>query len=334
MSAPRRRDRRTPPSSERGSGRSASEQGRGTARNPRPRPRADGGTGQGVAGTGRARPSSGDRGPREGTRPPAATASGSGPGRPPRPSAVEGPTPRIRLRFGRLGLVAGGAALALGIALGGKALVSALVNGEESAPGRTAPPTPTSAAQIVDCSSANLEIVVELSRTTYTVGDAVPVTVTLTHRGRDCLVDGSDAGRQVVIASGEDRVWSSADCPSSVRTLLMAGDDTDRTVVTWGGGRSAEGCAADLPGVEPGDYTVSAVVPGAEDLTSEVAAFTLVAPPPAPVEDPAEPGEAGAEDAQAPVVDPNAPVDPAADPGSGEQPVSDPNAVPDPGTAP
>lgn len=189
----------------------------------------------------------------------------------------------------------------VGVVLGGRALVAASTGEEPAVAGRTAPPSPTAtvAGPIFDCAAANLALRVELPRDEFVIGESIPITVVLEHQGRSCLVDGSDAGRQVVVTSGADRIWSSADCPSGERSLLLASDDVDTSVVTWTGGRSTQGCPADLPAPGPGTYTVAVTVPGAGAVSSEPVSFTLVAPP-APSVPPAPPVD--------PVpVDPNAP---------------------------
>ncbi len=123
----------------------------------------------------------------------------------------------------------------------------------------------------------------------YEPGRAVQLDVTVRQSGgRPCLVDGSDAGRQVLVYSGDELVWSSAHCGSTERLLLMStGDEDPSRLVRWDRHRSVEGCAPDQPEVDPGTYTAVVSIAGVDGATSEPVTFTLLAPP-APTPDPAE----------------------------------------------
>jgi hypothetical protein len=80
-------------------------------------------------------------------------------------------------------------------------------------------------------------------------------------------VDAGLANQALVITSGADRIWSSADCPSEAsgeRLLLMAPGAAEAMPVAWPRVRSAEGCAGDLPEPRPGTYTAVAVVAGVQ----------------------------------------------------------------------
>ncbi|NLI17919.1 MAG: hypothetical protein GX427_03800 [Actinomycetales bacterium] len=127
----------------------------------------------------------------------------------------------------------------------------------------SATPTGPSTAQPVACDPAALEWALALdggaagSRVTFTLdvvnGSAV-----------SCLVD---AGPSLVltVVSGEDRIWSNADCSGGeeVRLLLGPGDATQRAVV-WNGQRSVPGCGAVDSPVLPGTYQVGLAYAGSE----------------------------------------------------------------------
>ncbi|TGO05730.1 hypothetical protein [Serinibacter arcticus] len=75
-----------------------------------------------------------------------------------------------------------------------------------------------------------------------------------------CLVNlGSDA-TTIEILSGDDLVWTSAQCAyaPSERRLLLGEDATDAQAVTWAGTRSAQGCTGGQPVAEAGTYRVVA----------------------------------------------------------------------------
>ena len=75
-----------------------------------------------------------------------------------------------------------------------------------------------------------------------------------------CLVDlGSDA-TTIEISSGDDVVWTSAQCAytPSERRLLLGEGATDTQAVTWAGSRSAPGCTGGQPVAEAGTYRIVA----------------------------------------------------------------------------
>lgn len=97
------------------------------------------------------------------------------------------------------------------------------------------------------------------------------LTATVTNVGDlPCTVDAGDATREVVVTSGEDRVWSTKDCAteeSASRQLLLGAGAADSVPVEWPRVRSAEGCPADLPVLEVGTYQAVATLGGTSSQT-------------------------------------------------------------------
>jgi hypothetical protein len=198
----------------------------------------------------------------------------------------------------------------------------------EPGAGRAAPPTPEPLGPPRDCGAGALELTVTPAEAEFTVDEAVELQVTMRHVGaRPCLVDGSDAGRPVLVHAGDELVWSSAHCASQERPLLMGRGDEVSATVRWDRHRSVEGCAADQPEVAPGTFTVVVGVAGVEGSSSEPATFTVLDPTPPPPPAPTAPeGETTVPEGEtAP------PADPAAEPPAGEQPEGGTAPV-DPGT--
>lgn len=145
-------------------------------------------------------------------------------------------------------------------------------------------PTPTTAAEappapesgVADCQPAQLALAVTPGAEAFPAGVDPTFEVAVTNSGPEpCLVDAGDAQREIVITSGEDRVWSSRDClPAEVepRTLLLAGGQSDVTQLAWPRERSAAGCAGGLPTPGAGTYSVTVSVAGA---ASPAAVFGL-----------------------------------------------------------
>ncbi|OJX97721.1 MAG: hypothetical protein BGO96_12320 [Micrococcales bacterium 73-15] len=91
-------------------------------------------------------------------------------------------------------------------------------------------------------------------------GDSVTaaIEVTVPAEAEPCLVDlGADA-LIVAVYSGEDQLWSSAECPfdPASRRLLLPAGGTDDASVTWNGHRSSGGCGTDGDIAAPGTYRV------------------------------------------------------------------------------
>jgi hypothetical protein len=110
-------------------------------------------------------------------------------------------------------------------------------------------------------------------------GSDVQITLTLnTLESAACNWEVSAESVVVRLTSGEDRVWSSQDCPAAVETEPVAVfKDLDTEVeVTWPGRRSDEECSRTTGWAEPGYYHVAAAALGAEPTDTQ---FELQAPP-------------------------------------------------------
>lgn len=176
------------------------------------------------------------------------------------------------------------AALVVALVLLGQVVVRAvqpmLAGDAEPGTERSAPPTPEAVGPPQDCDARSLRLSLAPSKDRFTQNEAVELAVTMRHVGaRPCLVDGSDAVRQVVVSSGDDVVWSSAHCASGENLLLMSRGDEVSSTVRWDLHGSVEGCEPDQPAVEPGEYTAVVRIAGVEDATSEPVSFTLLGPP-------------------------------------------------------
>ncbi|OLT54243.1 hypothetical protein [Cellulosimicrobium sp. CUA-896] len=190
------------------------------------------------------------------------------------------------------------AALVTGLVLLGRVVVRAvqpMVGADDVSTGRAAPPTPEPLGPPRDCGAGALELTLAPSDPEFTVDEAVELHVTMRHVGaRPCLVDGSDAGRPVLVRAGDEVVWSSAHCATQERPLLMSRGDEVSATVRWDRRRSVEGCAPDQPEAGYGTFTAVVGLAGVDGATSAPATFTVLDPnPPAPPAEPAEPAEPG-----------------------------------------
>ena len=205
------------------------------------------------------------------------------PGRGPRPARpAPPPRPPARVFWIRRFVVLG---LPLLLVVG---LVVWLTSRGDDAPA-AAPPTsqapaaPTAQATpepdepgVPQCAPEQLALTITPGAEAFPAGTDPAFEVAVTNSGTEpCLVDVGDAQREVVITSGEDRVWSSRDCtPADApeRVLLLAGGQSDVTQLPWPRQRSAQGCAEGLPAPGAGTYSVTVQVGGA---SSPAAVFGL-----------------------------------------------------------
>lgn len=173
--------------------------------------------------------------------------------------------------------------IVIAVAIGLIALLWAFFarDGKSSSSGqRTVAPTSstTSApAGVGNCAAASLQLTLTASAQAYAAGQTPSFTLTATNTSKAaCTLTMSDPSRQVVITSGSDRVWSSADCPAtappaSPLVLVGAGVNVSATL-TWDRSRSAQGCAAGLATPRSGTYKAAASLLGAN---SDAVIFAL-----------------------------------------------------------
>ena len=128
----------------------------------------------------------------------------------------------------------------------------------------------------VDCTAAEVQLAVVSDATQYASGANPVLKVSVTNGGaRPCTVDAGDAARELVVSSGNDRIWSTKDCAggeTASRQLLLDAGARDSVDIPWARVRSAEGCPANLPAPRTGTYQVAVTLLGAG---SAPAVFTL-----------------------------------------------------------
>jgi hypothetical protein len=89
-----------------------------------------------------------------------------------------------------------------------------------------------------------------------------------------CKRDVGAAMNELVITSGDTRVWSSDDCNTAgtAQVATLQPGQSYSVSVTWLGRLSAKGCPADQPLAQKGSYKL---VGRNGDITSEPAVFAL-----------------------------------------------------------
>jgi len=157
-----------------------------------------------------------------------------------------------------------------------------LARGGKSSSGRQAGPTSspsTSAAPSggAGCVAASLQVTLTGSAQAYAASEMPSFTLTAVNTSKTaCTLTMSDASRQLVITSGSDRIWSSADCPATAPPatplLLLAAGDKGTATIAWDRTRSAQGCPAGLAAPRSGTYKAAGSLLGAN---SDAVVFTL-----------------------------------------------------------
>jgi hypothetical protein len=134
-------------------------------------------------------------------------------------------------------------------------------------------PSPTRAAGPVACRDSALRLTTASDASTYPAGTSPRFTVTV--KNVSAVTCRRDLGPlEVVVKSGEDRIWASTDCaPKATSAVQGLGPGGSlETTKTWDGKRSRPGCTGTRTAVRPGTYTVRATI---GTLTSTVTVFRV-----------------------------------------------------------
>lgn len=150
-------------------------------------------------------------------------------------------------------------------------------------PAATAPAKPSTAppavlAEPTGPCSVDEVTVAPSAVSTRTAGGRVPLVVELTGIRPACTFVVSSRSVAVRLNSGHDRIWSSQDCPASIRpqTVVVRSAVPAKVVVHWSGRRSDEDCSRSTDWALPGFYKVTSAAIGSEAADTR---FQLVSPP-------------------------------------------------------
>lgn len=124
-------------------------------------------------------------------------------------------------------------------------------------------------ANPVACVPDAVSLELGLAATEVEAGSQVEVPVSVTNTGQvPCLLDIGNQSLELVVSSGDDTVWTTAQCPAGKdeRQVLLASGAVEETTITWSGRRSASDCPNDTHKARPGTYRVqvSIAVDGTE----------------------------------------------------------------------
>jgi hypothetical protein len=82
------------------------------------------------------------------------------------------------------------------------------------------------------------------------------------------------------LTSGDDRIWSTQDCPAAVprQSVVVRSELTSTIRVTWNGQRSDGSCSRTTAWAQPGYYHVQAAALGAEPSATQFRLANAVRP--------------------------------------------------------
>lgn len=120
---------------------------------------------------------------------------------------------------------------------------------------------------VSDCDATTLAVAMTATAESFGPGQSPSFSVSITNNGSEsCLVDAGEASREIVITSGDDRVWSNRDCivaGTESRELLLPAGGNDTSQLAWNRVRSEPTCPAGLPAPGSGTYSAQLTLAGA-----------------------------------------------------------------------
>ncbi len=122
------------------------------------------------------------------------------------------------------------------------------------------PTTPAPAAPAA-CADGALKLTSSTDADSYVPGATPKITLVIKNSAASpCRRDLGAGAVELLVFSGEDRVWSSDDCNPSTATAVtvLGAGGTQAVVKTWPGVRSAPGCAGSKDTAKAGTYRVVA----------------------------------------------------------------------------
>jgi hypothetical protein len=122
------------------------------------------------------------------------------------------------------------------------------------------------------------EITVTPSVTSAVAGSKVSLVLELTGIKPACTFAVSSDSIVAKVTSGQDRIWSTQDCPAAVKpeNVVVRSAQPTQVVVTWNGRRSDDECNRETDWAVPGYYHLTAAVIGSEPNDVQ---FRLQRPP-------------------------------------------------------
>ncbi|KJK58351.1 hypothetical protein UK12_10945 [Saccharothrix sp. ST-888] len=165
---------------------------------------------------------------------------------------------------------AGGTGGSAGSSTGGAAGSSGGSGGGSGGSGGAVTPPPVNTAEVIAlplCTASQVTLELAGTQSSFESKDKPRLALTVRNTsGANCRVDlGRTASAIVVTSAANDRIWSSADCPTDKQSTwveIASGSGLTETF-TWDRSRSKPQCAPpDASTAQPGNYLVQATLTG------------------------------------------------------------------------
>ncbi|MDN4475227.1 hypothetical protein QQX09_05055 [Demequina sp. SYSU T00192] len=129
------------------------------------------------------------------------------------------------------------------------------------------PSTEPTSADVEACAKDAISVSVAPNPANVPAGKQPKFAVTIEQTGDvPCLLDTTGKNTKLVITSGDERIWSSNDCPAEEPLIgkewLLASGDSKEVQAAWPRIRSAEGCATTGDAMGEGWYWAEVTVAG------------------------------------------------------------------------
>jgi hypothetical protein len=152
---------------------------------------------------------------------------------------------------------------------------------QPTATGKATRPTPTGTPVTLAMPTGPCavdEITVTPTVPTAVAGGRISLVLELTGIKPACTFSVSSRTVVARVSSGHDRIWSSQDCPTSVKggSVVVRSVQPTNVVVTWSGRRSDDDCSRSTAWALPGYYHLTAAAIGSEPGDTQ---FRLTSPP-------------------------------------------------------
>ena len=126
-----------------------------------------------------------------------------------------------------------------------------------------ASPVPSPTPAVTACAADALDVDAKATTDEAAAGSAVRLELRVVNTTAvPCTRDLGQAAVELLVYSGDDRIWSSDDCSpgGGARVTTLAPGKAEVSRVTWPGTRSLPGCEGSKAKAQPGTYRVTARV--------------------------------------------------------------------------
>lgn len=145
---------------------------------------------------------------------------------------------------------------------------------EQSTASPSAEPT-SQETEVSECGDADVAVEAATDQSAYQQGENPVLILSVTNESDDeCTINLGTSEMEYLVTSGEDRVFSSADCQveASDNEQTMKPGETEKAKLTWERNRTTPDCEPVEAEPQPGTYTLVAKL---GERTSEEQTFTL-----------------------------------------------------------